>query len=99
MSKNYALTSQLVWQKPNATEFTSAQILSSQFYNGSSNYLPFPWATWIDSFRKNGKTYPSPKALQNGGIRATVCQHIWAIEHLDIFKNAGITDIFCDCYN
>ena len=57
--------------------------------------MPFPWATWIDRARRG---YP-PELLPlnsppSNAPRVTVCQHIWALEHLDLFHRAGITDLF-----
>ena len=36
-----------------------------------------------------------PRAAQGPrGVRASVCQHIRALKHLELFKKAGITDLF-----
>lgn len=86
----------LPWQQPNATELIAAEIIASSEPCIKQGYLGFPWATWIDRFRKGGCP---PKPLfpdtpDSSCILATVCQHIRALEHLDLFRQAGITDLF-----
>lgn len=79
----------LPWQQPNATEAYAAEQLE-----GASGYLPFPWATWIDRARHGGQPeLPPPARPAASGICVTVCQHIWALEHLELFHHAGITDL------
>jgi hypothetical protein len=81
------------WQRPNATEaFAAAQL------KGVAGYLPCAWATCIDRLLC-GVVAPSHPPSQGyckgaGLIRATVCQHIWALEHFELFTAAGITDLF-----
>jgi hypothetical protein len=82
------------WQRPNATEAFAAEQLE-----GVAGYLPFPWATCIDRLRCGVGVPSEPPPLQErfpgaGAIRATVCQHIWALDHLELFTAAGITDLF-----
>jgi hypothetical protein len=81
------------WQRPNATEAFAAEQLE-----GVAGYLPFAWATCIDRLRCGVGPPPDPppqeRFLGAGAIRATVCQHIWALDHLKLFTAAGITDLF-----
>jgi hypothetical protein len=81
------------WQRPNATEAFAAEQLQ-----GVAGYQPFPWATCIDRLRCGVGTPSDPPPQERfpgaGTIRATVCQHIWALEHLELFTAAGITDLF-----
>lgn len=82
--------SSLPWQLPNATEATAAEQMRE-----ASNYLAFPWATWIDRFHRNQAVCPTPRAKSKpSGICITVCQHIWALNHLELFQQAGVTDLF-----
>lgn len=88
-----ALAPPIPWQQPNATEAFAAEQLA-----GADGYVAFPWATWIDRVRRDlsaGADPPGGDPVEGSGlIRATVCQHIWALEHLDLFRAAGITDLF-----
>lgn len=89
----------LPWQLPNATEYQAFIGISDEVDYFSQAYVPFPWATWID-LTKNGRSDlcspPSSAQLASSsiGVRATVCQHIWALEYLELFQQAGITDLF-----
>ena len=85
----------LPWQQPNATEQFAAESLAAAGLAPSESFLAFPWATWIDLARCGCSPELLPPARSDAtGIRATVCQHIWALEHLDLFHRAGITDLF-----
>lgn len=73
-------------------------------------YLAFPWATLIDAMHTNAHTTPVMlHALQRLADAcdehrthghhpqppcATVCQHIHAMNHIDMFRAAGVTDLF-----
>ena len=85
--------SSIPWQRPNATEAFAAEQL-----DGVAGYLPFAWATCIDRLRRGvgASSEPTPQECfpGAGAIRATVCQHIWALDHLELFTAAGITDLF-----
>ena len=85
----------LPWQKPNSTEFSASSRLLQDNVNFHDKFVAYPWATWID-LKTQGKlkTVPPPEARSLSGLRATVCQHIWALEHLELFQRAGITDLF-----
>lgn len=85
----------LPWQQPNATEFFASQTLTATAPYLNQAYLAFPWATWIDRARRGSPPEsPPPSSPAASGFRVTVCQHIWALEHLDLFQRAGITDLF-----
>ncbi|MFZ0408992.1 MAG: exostosin family protein [Cyanobium sp.] len=85
----------LPWQQPNATEFFAGQTLTAAAPYLNQAYLAFPWATWIDRSRRGSPPeLPPPSSPSGSGIRVTVCQHIWALEHLELFQRAGITDLF-----
>lgn len=68
-------------------------------------YVGFPWATLIDLIRHNKSDHERRELLLSrlkemanfaSSYRrvVTVCQHIWMLEHLDIFRSVGVTDIF-----
>lgn len=69
-------------------------------------YLGFPWATLIDSLRKNGQQAIFLKGklmeissligeMKNDGDHVyTTCQHIHAYQHQSLFRESGVTDIF-----
>jgi hypothetical protein len=95
MNPDFVPTAPLPWQQPNATEFTAAKAIAAAhdpLLNRS--YFAFPWATWIDRFRHGSALEAPPAGRVAPGIQATVCQHIWALEHLALFQRAGITDLF-----
>jgi hypothetical protein len=81
------------WQRPNATEAFAAELLAT-----ATGYVPYPWATCIDRLRRGLISAVDAtnqlRVLASDQIRATVCQHIWALEHLELFMAAGITDLF-----
>lgn len=89
------------WQLPNATEAFAAEQMVTVCgeYNAHASYFPFPWASLIDRLRRGLSIKDSLPWSQNLGhlesvINVTVCQHIWALDHLDLFHAAGITDLF-----
>ena len=80
----------LLWQQPNATEAYAAEHLEHV-----SGYVAFPWASWIDRARRGSPPeLPQLNSPSAHGPRVTVCQHIWALEHLELFQQAHITDLF-----
>jgi hypothetical protein len=90
----------LPWQQPNNTEGTAWQrILSlgpgSAVTPAGAAYLPFPWASWIDAVQR-GLRPPDPplRRWPTGAPVATICQHIWALEHHEALRAAGVTDLF-----
>lgn len=85
----------LPWQQPNATEAFAAACLAAAEPTLQQGYLAFPWATCIDRVRRGfSVSPPAPCGVGQRRLTATVCQHIWALEHLDLFRRAGITDLF-----
>lgn len=88
-------SSPLPWQEPNATEVTAAKAISALHDPLlTQSFFAFPWATWIDRFRQGAALEAPPSAPPTPGIRATVCQHIRALDHLELFQRARITDLF-----
>ena len=92
----------LPWQRPNATEATAWEILrrlglagSAAPTPGAATYLPFPWASWIDAVHRGLRPPTAPlRRWPDHTPVATVCQHIWALEHTDALRAAGVTDLF-----
>jgi hypothetical protein len=91
------------WQEPAKTEFWASIYLGFSDPSRLSFFelIHFPWATLIDSRRKNNydkvdfflkplSCVPPKKTL----IRATVCQHIYAMDLLELFKRLKITDLY-----
>ena len=79
----------LPWQRPNATEAYAAEQLGS-----AAGYLAFPWASWIDVARDQP---PPPAPLASGPAQqllATVGQHIEMLQHCDLLRRCGVTDLF-----
>lgn len=88
-------TELLPWQQPNATEAFSARCLAAVGPSLQQSYVAYPWATWIDRVSRCLSAANPPRDAQDPrGVRASVCQHIWALKHLELFKKAGITDLF-----
>ena len=93
--------SSITWQRPNGTEAYAAEQMAavSGVCDATSSYLSFPWASLIDCLRRGICPMDPLPWSQNlvrleRSINVTVCQHIWAIDHLDLFHDAGITDLF-----
>lgn len=84
----------LDWQRPNNTEGSAWERLRCCPTAPGVAYLPFPWASWIDAVHRRLRPTDPPLQLDPDGLRATVCQHIWALEFLPAFAAAGITDLF-----
>jgi len=85
----------LPWQQPNSTEAFAAKCLAVAGRSVRSGYIAFPWATCIDRVRRGFSVSPPPPSGVDQRVpTVTVCQHIWALEHLDLFHRAGITDLF-----
>lgn len=88
------------WQRPNATEAYAAEQCSilSAINSRSASYLPFPWASLIDRIHRALSPATSPLgdglSPSSSAINITVCQHIWALDHLYLFHSASITDLF-----
>lgn len=85
----------LPWQQPNITEAFAAACLAAAEPSLQQGYVAFPWATCIDRLRRAFSVSPTaPYGVDQRGVTVTVCQHIWALDHLDFFHRAGITDLF-----
>jgi len=92
------------WQRPAATEETALLKLQAGGDQLDFDYLGFAWATLIDGLKE--RTSESKDILQallqsdqslvktSTRKRATVAQHIRAINYFDLFKAIGITDVF-----
>ncbi|MEL6665647.1 MAG: exostosin family protein [Pseudomonadota bacterium] len=92
------------WQRPAATEETALLRLQADNDPLGFDYLGFAWATLMDGLKE--RTSESKDILQallhaqqslsnsSARRRATVAQHIRAINYFDLFKAAGITDVF-----
>lgn len=88
------MSAALDWQRPNNTEGSAWERLQQLRGPMAAEYVPFPWASWIDAVHRRLLPPEPPLRLAAGGVRATVCQHIWALEHRQAFEAAGITDLF-----
>jgi hypothetical protein len=89
--------SELSWQFPNATEAHASQLISKGRPLKYGNYLSYPWASWIDAHNcgRDLSAHQAPVILSDGSfLVSTVCQHVWALRYIDIFKSAGVTDLF-----
>ena len=90
----------LPWQQPNNTEGTAWERIRDRGPGSAptpagASYLPFPWASWIDAVQRG--LHPPEPPLRRWPTKApvaTVCQHIWALEHLEAMRAAGVTDLF-----
>lgn len=92
------------WQRPVATEETALLRLEASKGPLSFDYLGFAWATLMDGLK--ARTSGSKDILQallhahqscNSDAsrrRATVAQHIRAVNYFDLFQAVGITDVF-----
>lgn len=88
------------WQRPAKTEeWAYEQCLSGLVHSHFSQLVCFPWAMLIDLLRSNkaAKVYLDALALtppRTTLIRATVCQHIHAMDMLEWFQRLNITDLY-----
>ena len=90
------------WQRPARTEeWTWFQLKTLKVESPFFQFISFPWATLIDLKRRNHTERADnlrEQALNMGPkytlIRATICQHIWALDLLPLYKQLGITDLF-----
>jgi len=89
--------SHVAWQMPNATEAYAAHTVYSRAPHLAKCYLSYPWATWIDRAHRGLSRPLLPQRYrkqQERGLLCTVCQHIWALEHVELFLDSGVTDLF-----
>ncbi len=89
------------WQLPAKTEFWAFQSFQEQLpYSPFVEMVCFPWANLIDFQRKNpAGSDLLIKALENIPPkttlkRATICQHIYALDLMPWFNKLKITDLF-----
>ncbi len=90
------------WQRPAKTEeWVYEQCLGELPESVFSQLVCFPWATLIDLLRSNRQPKAGPYldvlALappRTTLIRATVCQHIYALDMLEWFQRLSITDLY-----
>lgn len=100
----YCLSYPYQWQRPAKTEewaYEAFLIHSVPQLYSFTQFFFFPWATLIDFINKGelcrGEALgdvlkdPPPKSTL---LRATVCQHISAMQLLPVFKRLKITDVF-----
>lgn len=91
------------WQYPAVTERWAFECAKYKMFSKANFFqlIFFPWATLIDLQRKGRwieyeyynvalNKAPPKKTL----IRATVCQHIYALDILNLMKRLGITDLY-----
>lgn len=91
------------WQFPAITEQHSYQCIKSTLPSVDGVvYLAFPWATLID-LRNTKKPdanrllnilTETSKYIKTGERVITVCQHILMLNYQNMFKDAGVTDVF-----
>ena len=88
------------WQVPAATEKTAFDAMRAAPPRGYE-YWGYAWATVIDGARgRSPKASDILSALAGAPMadgttrRATVLQHIYALDFLDLFERCGITDLF-----
>jgi hypothetical protein len=93
------------WQVPAATEKAAWEAVRSTAETLPFEYWAFPWATVIDGLRGEAiTTWPVLTALRHAietrprpapsVRRVTVAQHIHALQFIELFQAAGITDLF-----
>lgn len=90
------------WQRPAKTEeWVYEQCRDRLPVSVFSQLVCFPWATLID-LQRTGRQHKARKYLdalslappKTTLIRATVCQHIYAMDMLDWFHKLKITDLY-----
>jgi hypothetical protein len=93
------------WQRPAATEKAAWDAVHAAAAPLPFEYWAFPWATLIDGLRGEADAtaqvlmalrhaIETESSARPGQRRATVAQHIHALQFLKLFKAAGITDLF-----
>ena len=94
------------WQTPASTEeYAFRRCWAEKPQVQDAVYVGFPWATLIDHLQTgSGKGTALADGL--GALAAqlcgahpwrrvvTVCQHIFALKYLELFKQLGVTDLF-----
>ncbi len=92
------------WQFPAITEQHAFMRLSALLVDVPQDvlYVAFPWATLIDKLQTGApdrhvlmeRFEALCASLPNNRRKVTVCQHILARKYTDLFRQAGIQDIF-----
>lgn len=90
------------WQVPAATEKAAYDAMVAAGTPAGFEYLGFPWATLIDGLRGDAGMVPELlmalrticEARPIGDRRATVAQHISALEFMELYAQGGVTDLF-----
>jgi len=92
------------WQFPAITEQHAFRRMQegSRLSPKGALYVAYPWATLIDKLQNKAKDrdlhldrFEQFCALLPAGVpKVTVCQHIHARRYLDLFRQAGIADVF-----
>jgi glycosyltransferase involved in cell wall biosynthesis len=90
------------WQMPAITEKHAYDlVLAKRWRFDSVLYLGFPWATLIDGLDRGTQIgsvlkHAVEDLVMDGKYKRiiTVCQHIKFRNHLSLFKNLGVSDIF-----
>jgi glycosyltransferase involved in cell wall biosynthesis len=92
------------WQEPARTERHAFELLRQTAAEiPGALYLGFPWATLIDATERGT---PQADLLQtelhklsarrpDADIVVTVCQHIKYAKYLEVFRRAGVTELYC----
>jgi len=90
------------WQYPAVTEQFAAQKMAEFAFETPFEYIGFPWATLIDLVNREKKaevqtwmSHLEKLENQQPTRRVTVSQHISTFKRIGLFKDVGITDIFC----
>ncbi|TMM49388.1 hypothetical protein [Sulfitobacter sabulilitoris] len=91
------------WQDRPATEWRGfRQIQALAQVPEGTGYVGYPWAGLIEAHvtsapdldRRRGAFRAFCAQLPDNGPRITICQHPGMMAHLDLFKIAGVTDVF-----
>ena len=92
------------WQRPAATEETALLQVQAGGDPVDYDYLGYAWATLMDGLKQRTKESrdilqallhaQQTQAGDPSRRRATVAQHIRAINYFDLFQAIGITDVF-----
>jgi len=90
------------WQLPAQTEKAAYEAVMANTGRCSFEYVGFPWATVIDGLRGRSRVVPEilvalsqvPAVSGASRRRLTVAQHIHALQFAQLYKAAGVTDVY-----
>lgn len=91
------------WQFPAITEHHSAKMIRDSIQKSEDVlYVAYPWANLIDKAEGGAADVEAIltsfrdfcRRLPTGRTRITVCQHIHARRYINLFKEAGISEVF-----